>query len=108
MKAARWCVGEGSWFEFRLGLFCVEFACSPCVVWGTPASLHRPKTYMLGKLVTLNTLGVSVRVSVHGCLSLCGPVMDWRRVQGIPCLSPNDSWDSHQHQPTHLSDTLLA
>jgi len=22
-----------------------------------------------------------------------GPVMDWQPVQGVPCLSPNDSWD---------------
>ncbi|XP_072230077.1 uncharacterized protein [Leuresthes tenuis] len=26
-------------------------------------------------------------------LSLCGPVMDWRPVQGVPCPSPSDSWD---------------
>ena len=34
--------------------------------------------------------------SVHGCLSrlsLCGPVMDWRPVQGVPRLSPDDRWD---------------
>ena len=43
------------------------------------------------------TLGVSV--SMHGCvsrLSLCGPVMDWRPVQGAPRLSPDDSWDRLQ------------
>jgi len=43
------------------------------------------------------TLGVSV--SVDGRLSrfsLCGPVMDWRPVQGVPCLSPTDSWDRFQ------------
>ena len=31
---------------------------------------------------------------VCGCLSrlsLCGPVMDWQPVQGVPCLLPNDS-----------------
>ena len=27
---------------------------------------------------------------------LCGPVMDWRPVQGVPRLSPNDSWDRLQ------------
>jgi len=34
---------------------------------------------------------LSQGVSVHGCvsrLSLCGPVMDWRHTQGVPCLSP--------------------
>jgi len=37
--------------------------------------------------------------SVHGywsCLSLCGPVMDWRPVRGVPCLLPSDSWDRLQ------------
>jgi len=41
------------------------------------------------------TPGVSV--SVHGCLSLCGPVMDWLPARGAsPRLSPNDSWDRLQ------------
>ena len=34
-----------------------------------------------------------------GCLSrlsLCGPVMDWQPVQGVPRLSPNDRWDRLQ------------
>jgi len=37
-----------------------------------------------------------------GCLSLSGPVMDWRPVQGVPCLSPDDRWDRLQtpHDPT--------
>ena len=36
---------------------------------------------------------------VCGCLSrlsLCGPVMDWRPVQGVPLLLPNDRWDRLQ------------
>ena len=36
---------------------------------------------------------------VCGCLSrlsLCGPVMDWRSVQGVPHLSPDDRWDRLQ------------
>jgi len=40
--------------------------------------------------------------SVHVCLSrlsLCGPVMDWWPVQGVPRLSPNDSWDRLQPPP---------
>ena len=34
-----------------------------------------------------------------GCLSrlsLCGPVMDWRPVQGVSRLSPGDCWDRLQ------------
>ena len=31
-----------------------------------------------------------------GCLSLCGPVMDWRPVKVVPRLSPNDHWDRLQ------------
>jgi len=27
---------------------------------------------------------------------LCGPVMDWRPVQGVPRLSPYDRWDRLQ------------
>ena len=36
---------------------------------------------------------------VCGCLSrlsLCGPVMDWWPVQGVPRLSPNGRWDRLQ------------
>ena len=32
-------------------------------------------------------------------LSLCGSVIDWQAVQGVPCFSPNDSWD--RLQPPH-------
>ena len=59
---------------------------------GTPASSHRPKTCMLGSLVSLNVI-------VDGCvshLSLCGPVMDWQPVQAVPCIPSNDSWDRLQ------------
>ena len=31
-----------------------------------------------------------------GCLSLCGPVMDWRPPQGVPRLLPDDRWDRLQ------------
>ena len=41
-------------------------------------------------------LSLGVSVSVCGCLSLCGPVMDWRPVQGGPRLSPDDRWDRLQ------------
>ena len=45
-----------------------------------------------------------VSVSVHGCLSplsLCGPAMDWRPVQDVPRLAPNNGWDRLQplHEP---------
>jgi len=39
---------------------------------------------------------------VCGCvfrLSLCGPVMDWRPVQGLPRLSPDERWA--RLQPPH-------
>ena len=57
------------------------------------------------RLIGDSKLSLGVSVSVHGCLSrlsLCGPVMDWRSVQGVPRLSPNDSWDWLQlpHDPT--------
>jgi len=45
---------------------------------------------------------------VCGCLSrlsLCGPVMDWRPVQGLPRLSPDDCWDRLQ-SPCDLTDGL--
>ena len=38
------------------------------------------------------SLGVSVSVCLSR-LSLCDPVMDWRPVQGVPRLSPDDRWD---------------
>uniref|UniRef100_A0A3Q0RTY6 Glucagon / GIP / secretin / VIP family domain-containing protein n=1 Tax=Amphilophus citrinellus TaxID=61819 RepID=A0A3Q0RTY6_AMPCI len=35
--------------------------------------------------------------SVNGCLSLCvGPVTGWRPVQGVPRLSPYNSWERLQ------------
>jgi len=45
---------------------------------------------------------------VCGCLSrlsLCGPVMGWRPVQGILRLSPDDRWDRLQ-PPRDLTDGL--
>jgi len=60
---------------------------SPCM---RAISLASSKNMVSLKL----SLGVSV--SVCGCLSLCGPVIDWRPVQGVPRLSPNDNWDRLQ------------
>ena len=48
------------------------------------------------KLIGDSKLSLGESVSVCGCLSLCGPVMDWRPVQGVPCLSPDDRWDRLQ------------
>jgi len=85
---------EGSWFESQLGPFCVEFACSPHVCMGSLQVPWLPPTTQNclsgdSKL----SLGVSVSVAGFLCrLSLCGPVMDWRPVKGVPRLSPNDSW----------------
>ncbi|KAL6464881.1 hypothetical protein MHYP_G00271980 [Metynnis hypsauchen] len=33
--------------------------------------------------------------------------MDWRPVQGVSCLSPNDSWDRLQHPPATLTEKWL-
>jgi len=40
------------------------------------------------RLIGVSKLSLGVSVSVCGCLSrlsLCGPVMGWRPVQGVPC-----------------------
>ncbi|XP_078026211.1 uncharacterized protein LOC117258684 isoform X1 [Epinephelus lanceolatus] len=65
---------------------------------GTPASSHSPKTCRLGtRLIDNSKLSVGVNVSVNGCLSLCvSPVIVWRPVQVVPCLSPDVSWDRLQ------------
>ena len=53
------------------------------------------------RLTVDSTLTVGLSVSMAGCWSLCGPVMDWQPVQGGPRLLPNDSWDRLQlpHDP---------
>ena len=51
------------------------------------------------RLIGDSKLSLGVKVSVCGCLSrlsLCGPVMDWRPVQGVSRLSPDDHWDKLQ------------
>lgn len=38
-------------------------------------------------------LPVDINMSVNGCLSLCvSPVIHWRHVQGVSCLSANVCW----------------
>ena len=58
-----------------------------------------PSKIMHVRLIGGSKLSLGVSVSVCGCLSrlsLCGPVMDSRPVQGVPRLSPNDRWDRLQ------------
>ena len=67
---------------------------------GTPASSHRQNMHV--RLIGVSKLSLGVNMSVDGCVScssLCGPVMDWRPVQGVPPMTvggPNDSWDKLQ------------
>ena len=54
---------------------------------------------MYVRLIGDSKLSLVVSVSVHDCvypLCLCGPVMDLQTVQGVPRLSPTDSWDRLQ------------
>ena len=54
-------------------------------------------------------LSVGVSVSVNGCLSrlsLCGPVMDWRPVQGYPASPPRTAGIGSS--PTATRPTDLA
>jgi len=52
------------------------------------------------RLIGDSKMSLRVSVSVHGCVSrLCGPVMDWRSVRGVPRLSPHDRWDRLQTPP---------
>ena len=50
-----------------------------------------PSENMHVRLIGDSILSLGVNVSVHGFvsrLSLCGPVMDWRPVQGVPASFP--------------------
>ena len=61
-----------------------------------------PSKNMHVMLIGNSKLFIGVSVSVHDCvfrLFLCGPVMDWRPVQGVPSLSPDDRWDRLQPPP---------
>ena len=77
---------KGSRFNSQLGPFCV----------GSLRVLRLPPTVQ----IHVRLIGVSKIVfrseCVCGYLSLCGPVMDWRPVQGVPHLSPDDLWDGLQ------------
>jgi len=63
-----------------------------CVLSGYYSFLP-PSKNMHVRLVGDSQLSLGVSVSVHSCLShwfLCDPVMDWRPVQVVPYLSPNE------------------
>jgi len=65
-----------------------------CLYTSNSLSWFTYKSFKLNLMAVLDsklTLGVSV--STHGCLSLCGPVKDWRPVQDVP---PNGAWDRLQ------------
>ena len=55
-----------------------------------------PSKNMHVRLIGDSKLTLGVSVCMCGCLSLCVPVMDWRPVQGVPRLSPDDRWDRLQ------------
>ena len=77
---------------------CMFYPCMRGFCPGTPASSHRPKN-MHVRLIGDSKLTLGMSVTMNGCLShlsLCCPVMDWRPVQGVPRLLPNDSWDMLQ------------
>ncbi|MEQ2293848.1 hypothetical protein AMECASPLE_037674 [Ameca splendens] len=88
---------QGSGFDAQPGVFlhgvCMFSLFMRGFSQGTPTSSHNPK--MIVRLIGLSTLPLGVNEWVRDCLScmsLCCPAIDWRRVQGVPCLSPVDCW----------------
>ena len=81
----------------QLPAFCVEFACSPVYAWvlsgysGFIPSSKNMHVRLIG--VSKIVLRSECEHSWLSCVSLFGPVMDWRPVQGVPRLSPDDRWD---------------
>ena len=78
----------------------MDFACSPRVCVGSLRVLRLlptvQKKNMHVRLIGDSKLSLGMSVSLCGRLSLCVPVMDWRPVQGVPHLSPDDRWDRLQ------------
>jgi len=75
------------------------------VLSGYSGILPLPKNIYV-RLIGDSKLTLGVNVSADGFwprLSLHGHVMDWRPVQGLPCFSPNDSWDRLQRPWVGLS-----
>ena len=98
---------EGSRFNSRLGAFlCGVCMFSPCMRGFSPV-LRLPYKNNHVRLIDVSKIVLRRECKrVCGCLSrlsLCGPVMDWRPVQGVPRLSPIDCWDRLQppRDPTH-------
>ena len=101
---------SAAWVRFpALGPFCVEFACSPCVCVGSLSGfsgfLPQSKN-MHVRSIGDSKLSLGVNVSVNGCVSLCGPAMNWRLIQGVTLPSPQDSWDRLQLTPVTLRSGL--
>jgi len=100
---------EGSRFNSRLVLSVWSLHVLPVYAWvlSRYSSFLPPSKNMHVRLTGDSKLSFGVSVSVCGCLSrlsLCCPVMDWRPVQGVPHLSPNDLWDRLQPPATRPTD----
>ena len=79
--------------DFPPGAFLCGFT---WVLSGYSGFLPPPKTMHVRLIGVSKIVSKSECEQVCGCLSrlsLCGPVMDWRPVQGVPRLSPDDRWD---------------
>ena len=92
---------ESSWYESRLSLSVWSLHVFPVFAWVLSgySGLPPPPKNMHVRFVGDSKSSLGVSVSVDGCVShlaLCGPVMDWRPVQLVTCLLPNDSWDRLQ------------
>ena len=48
-----------------------------------------PSINMHVRLIGVSTIVLRSECGCLSRLSLCGPVMDWRPVQGVPCLLPD-------------------
>ena len=53
------------------------------------------------RLIAHLKLSLGLNVNVHDYLSLCGPVMDWRPVQGATSVLPLAQWQ-HGEAPVPL------
>ena len=94
---------KGSWINrnnWNRNLMIVVQIYKDCVMWsyhmGIP--LSKNKHFWL-----IGDFNLSLGVSVHGYLSnlsLCGPVMVWRPIRGLACLSPNGIWNMLQSPAT--------
>ncbi|MEQ2193134.1 hypothetical protein XENOCAPTIV_024428 [Xenoophorus captivus] len=81
------------------GSFCMVFACV-----GSHSGFLPQAKNMTVRLIGLSKLPLGMNGCMYGCLScvsLCCPVMDWRPVQGVPCLLPIDA--IHFEIPHHFN-----